>query len=245
MTHRRSARPGRTTLATAAAIVGGCSLLAGLAGCATPGSPAASTATPTSAAATAATVAAAPVAAAPVAAAPVAAAPVAAAPLAAAPVPAAPAAATSIPASPAATPASPASAPVSQPAPVTPVATTMATKTVPVPHFTTPDAAMRYLAAAYNSGNEAAIRHVTTPDSRGQFESERQWVKTFRFRDCTANGAPAWDYTCVLDIVANAPGVSPNIDATTGAVVMDEVALLVAPAARTGYYLEANQGCGG
>jgi hypothetical protein len=113
------------------------------------------------------------------------------------------------------------------------------------PHFTTPDAAMRYLAAAYNSGNEVAIRHVTTPDSRTQFESERQWVQTFRFRDCTANGAPTWDYNCVLDITANVPGVPPNIDATTGLVVMDEVALLVAPAARTGYYLESNEGCGG
>ncbi len=104
---------------------------------------------------------------------------------------------------------------------------------------------MRYLADAYNSGDEAAIRHVTTPDSRTQFESERQWVQTFRFRECTANGAPAWDYNCVLDITANVPGVSPNIDATTGLVVMDEVALLVAPAARTGYYVEANEGCGG
>jgi hypothetical protein len=104
---------------------------------------------------------------------------------------------------------------------------------------------MRSLAAAYNSGNETAIRHVTTPDSRAQFETERQWVKTFRFRDCTANGAPNWDYGCVLDITAYAPGVTPNTDATTGQVIMDEVTVLVAPAARTGYYLEANQGCGG
>lgn len=104
---------------------------------------------------------------------------------------------------------------------------------------------MRYLVAAYNSGNETAIRHVTTPDSRNQFESERQWVKTFRFRDCTANGAPNWDYSCVFDIVTLMPGVNPNVDATTGLVVMDEVTVLVAPAARTGYYLAANEGCGG
>lgn len=148
-------------------------------------------------------------------------------------------------------------APISIP-PAPPVATTATTppsasaspvaSTPPsasAPHFTTPDDAMRYLAAAYNSGDEVAIRHLTTPDSRTQFESERQWVQTFRFRDCTANGAPTWDYNCILDITANVPGVSPNIDATTGLVVMDEVALLVAPAARTGYYVEANEGCGG
>lgn len=104
---------------------------------------------------------------------------------------------------------------------------------------------MRYLAAAYNSGDEVAIRHVTTPDSRTMFEAERQWVTKFRFRDCVANGAPYWDYNCTLDIVATAPGVTQNIDATTGLVVMDEVALLVSPAARTGYYLNAVEGCGG
>jgi hypothetical protein len=155
-----------------------------------------------------------------------------------------------MPASSDATPAHPASASVSPTAAVTPAPTIAVTAvtaatTEPVPHFTTPDAAMRYLAGAYNSGDEAAIRHVTTPDSRTQFESERQWVQTFRFRECTANGAPAWDYTCVLDITAYVPGVNPNIDATTGVVVMDEVALLVGPAARTGYYVEANEGCGG
>jgi predicted lipid-binding transport protein (Tim44 family) len=137
-------------------------------------------------------------------------------------------------------PAPPVASPAASASPVPSIPTS-----VSAPHFTTPDDAMRYLAAAYNSGDEAAIRHVTTPDSRSQFESERQWVKTFRFRDCTANGAPTWDYNCTLDIIANVPGVSPNIDATTGLVVMDEVALLVAPAARTGYYVEANEGCGG
>jgi hypothetical protein len=104
---------------------------------------------------------------------------------------------------------------------------------------------MRYLAAAYNSGDEVAMRHVTTPDSRTEFEAERQWVKTFRFRDCTANGAPNWDYGCTLDIIATVPGISPDIDATTGQVLMDEVAVMVAPAVRTGYYLEVVQGCGG
>jgi hypothetical protein len=145
------------------------------------------------------------------------------------------------------------------PPPAPPVATTTAptppsAKAPPVvstpasgsaPHFTTPDDAMRYLAAAYNAGDEVAIRHVTTPDSRTEFEAERQWVKTFRFRDCTAIGAPYWTYNCTLDITANVPGVSPDIDATTGLVVMDEVALEVSPAARTGYYMDAVEGCGG
>jgi hypothetical protein len=104
---------------------------------------------------------------------------------------------------------------------------------------------MRYLVAAYNTGNETNIWHVTTPSSRDQFESERQWVKTFTFRSCAANGAPAWDYTCVLDITKTMPGITVATDPTTGAQIMSEVTVLVAPAARTGFYLEANEGCGG
>jgi hypothetical protein len=114
-----------------------------------------------------------------------------------------------------------------------------------VPHFTTPDAAMQYLVAAYNTNNEVNIRHVTTPDSRDQFEAERQWVKAFRFRSCTANGSPTWDHTCVLDIVTTMSEVSATIDPATGAQVMNEVTVLVAPAERTGFYLAANEGCGG
>jgi hypothetical protein len=114
-----------------------------------------------------------------------------------------------------------------------------------VPRFTTPDAAMQYLVAAYNTNNEVNIRHVTTPDSRDQFEAERQWVKTFHFRSCAANGSPTWDYTCVLNIVATMPDVSATIDPATGAQVMNEVTVLVAPAERTGFYLAANEGCGG
>jgi hypothetical protein len=184
---------------------------------------------------------AAPAAAAPVAAAAVAAAPVAAAPVAAALAPS-PAPATNVPSIPAGsdTTTSPHTTPTNPPATAIVAATTDR-----VPHFTTPDDAMRYLAAAYNSGDEVAIRHVTTPDSRTEFEAERQWVQTFRFRDCVAMGAPYWTYNCTLDITANAPGVGPNIDATTGLVVMDEVALEVSPAARTGYYMDAVEGCGG
>jgi hypothetical protein len=89
---------------------------------------------------------------------------------------------------------------------------------------------MRYLVAAYNTGNETNIWHVTTPSSRDQFESERQWVKTFTFRSCAANGAPAWDYTCVLDITKTMPGIAVATDPTTGTQIMSEVTVLVARA---------------
>jgi hypothetical protein len=240
MTHRNLIRPVRPSLA-ASTIVGGCALLAGLAGltgCAAPGSPTAAPPRP-------------PVSPQAVAVSPQA---VAVSPHAVALAPVSAPSSGNPPSVPAVTVPTVASPPVASPSaiavptptiPADPKVVHAAVSAAQPPHFATPDAAMRYLAAAYNSGNETAIRHVTTPDSRTQFEAERQWVKTFRFSDCTANGAPTWDYNCVLDIIANVPGVSPNIDANTGLVVMDEVALLVAPAARTGYYVEANEGCGG
>ena len=137
-------------------------------------------------------------------------------------------------------PALPAAVPVA-PTPVTPASSPLGQTTatdILAPHFDTPEAAMRYLVAAYNANNETNVEHVTTPDSRVEFEAERQWVKTFQFNRCTPNGAPTWDYTCVLDIAATMPGVE------VGNQVMDEVTVIVAPAARPGYYLAANEGCG-
>ena len=239
MTHPSVIRPVRPSLA-AFTVVGGCVLLAGLVGCAAPGSPTAAAPRQTGSPQ----------------AVPVSAPAVALAPTRRTSPPSAPTSPTTPPTSPtsatapatAPTSASPAVSASAAPAPTTqadPEVVNAAVSAALPPHFATPDAAMRYLVAAYNSGDETAVRHVTTPDSRTQFESERQWVKTFRFRDCTANGAPNWDYSCVFDIVALMPGVNPNVDETTGLVVMDEVTVLVAPAARTGYYLAANQGCGG
>ena len=148
----------------------------------------------------------------------------------------------------------PPQAPQPPPAPtaVAPTAAPASRSADAPPHFATPDAAMRYLVAAYNSGDEAAVRHVTSPSSREPFEAERQWVKSFAFRSCAANGAPNWDYTCVLDIAGRMPGVpDPATDPATGSMdpaslqAMNEVTVLVAPAATPGWYLEANEGCGG
>jgi len=112
------------------------------------------------------------------------------------------------------------------------VATTPAT----VPHFATPEAAMRYLVTAYNSHDMAAEMHVTTPDSRAQLETERQWVQTFTFNSCSPNTGGG-DYTCQLDMATKVQPDDPNT-------AMGEIGVIVAPAARTGWYMYANNGCG-
>lgn len=96
---------------------------------------------------------------------------------------------------------------------------------------------MRFLVAAYNDHDITAEMHVTTPDSRAQLEQERQWVKTFSFDNCSVNPGGG-DYTCQFDIVT---AVQPD-DAN---VAMGEITVIAAPAARTGWYMYANYGCGG
>jgi hypothetical protein len=141
------------------------------------------------------------------------------------------------------------------------------------PHFDTPDAAMRYLVAAYNAHDMTAERHVTTPDARTQLESERQWVNTFSFDNCQVDGTQG-DYVCTFDMVSMVPtpSASASPDTTTGdtapdgsapdnaasddtvidstdstgaATEMGEITVLAAPALRPGWYMYASEGCGG
>lgn len=113
------------------------------------------------------------------------------------------------------------------------------------PHFTTPDAAMRYLVAAYNLHDLKAEMHVTTPDSRAALENERQWVNTFSFHSCTLNPGGG-DYSCQFDMVSKVKTTDQGTD-SFGADIqqMGEITVLVAPAQRPGWYMYYNEGCGG
>jgi hypothetical protein len=127
-----------------------------------------------------------------------------------------------------------------------------------VPHFDTPDAAMRYLVAAYNAHDLTAEKHVTTPDARTQLESERQWVNTFSFDNCQVDGTQG-DYVCVFDMASMVPtpsasaaadtatdGTATDSTGSTGAATeMGEITVIVAPALRPGWYMYASEGCGG
>jgi hypothetical protein len=75
-------------------------------------------------------------------------------------------------------------APSSRPAPPRPAGV----------HFSTPQAAMRYLAAAYNRGDIVALKHVTTPDARAALLALRQEAINFRLESCTRQ--PIGDYRC-------------------------------------------------
>jgi len=110
---------------------------------------------------------------------------------------------------------------------------------------------MRYLVAAYNRHDITAEMHVTTPDARTQLEAERQWVNTFRFDSCDVDGGQG-DYVCMFDMVSMVPTPAADagsIDGTqadaNAGTEMGEITVIVAPAARPGWYMYASEGCGG
>jgi hypothetical protein len=145
----------------------------------------------------------------------------------------------------------PASTPPSVPTPANPPSVPRPSA-VPVaagsaPHFATPDAAMRYLVAAYNRHDIASEMHVTTPDSRAALETERQWVNTFSFHSCTVNPGGG-DYSCQFDMVSKVKKATNDDFNPFGDDVvenMGEITVLVAPAQRPGWYMYFNEGCGG
>jgi hypothetical protein len=74
---------------------------------------------------------------------------------------------------------------------------TSSASTDPTPtvvHFTTPQAAMRYLTAAYNRNDQAALRKVTNEIARSALLRLRDEATNLRLQSCTRNRSG--DYTC-------------------------------------------------
>ena len=65
------------------------------------------------------------------------------------------------------------------------------------PHFGSPEAAMRYLAAAWNANDLVSLKHVTDPSARDQLNNMHGVATNLRLNHCDAN--PAGDYTCYFD----------------------------------------------
>jgi hypothetical protein len=63
-------------------------------------------------------------------------------------------------------------------------------------YFSTPQAAMRYLAAAYNRNDLVALGHVTTPIVRANLVAMRRTAVNLQLVGCSAN--PAGDFACAF-----------------------------------------------
>ena len=109
------------------------------------------------------------------------------------------------------------------------------------PHFDTPEAAMTYLAAAWNSGNVQEIDYVTNPAGRQEMDAMAAQMVNMQFKNCTAN--PAGDYTCFFshDI---APSTSPTTYPNPMGYPPGEAVFTVAPAETPGWYLTQVIHCG-
>ena len=102
------------------------------------------------------------------------------------------------------------------------------------PHFSTPQSAMRYLAAAYNRHDVTAMHHVTTPSSFRQLTTMWSGPINLKLESCKATGRG--DYLCDFrhDLPKNMHQHGYGV-----------AEMIVAPAITPGWYLYAIPTCGG
>ena len=100
------------------------------------------------------------------------------------------------------------------------------------PHFETPQAAMIYLADAYNAGDLTALHHVTEPRAFSRLMSMRSDALNLRLKYCTPN--PRGDFTCYFrhDF--------PASEHKTG---HGQAVFIAAPALNPGWYMYQFQSC--
>ena len=100
------------------------------------------------------------------------------------------------------------------------------------PHFDTPQAAMIYLADAYNAGDLTALHHVTEPRAFSRLMSMRSDAFNLRLKYCTPN--PRGDFTCYFrhDF--------PASEHKTG---HGQAVFIAAPALNPGWYMYQFQSC--
>jgi hypothetical protein len=104
----------------------------------------------------------------------------------------------------------------------------------PLP-FATPEAAMRYLAVAYNTHDAAALRTVTTPSARDALEAMRSEAVNLQLRRCAKQ--PAGDYQC--DFTHDYPAALHKSRSAHGAATFT-----VGPAVKPGWYMTVLESCG-
>jgi hypothetical protein len=102
------------------------------------------------------------------------------------------------------------------------------------PHFDSPQQAMRYLTAAYNRGDLAALRKVTTASARGALLDMRKEAVNLRLDSCSKR-LNAGDYDCYFD---------HDYPASLHRSGHGHATFLAAPATRPGWYMTVLIGCG-
>jgi hypothetical protein len=127
--------------------------------------------------------------------------------------------------------AAPAPAATTPPSSVAPAPPT----TAGPPHFDTPQAAMTYLAAAWNANDTVALRHVTNPAARDALDAMHAEAVNLRLDHCDER--PEGDYLCSFrhDYPAGTATAEPG---------GGQAVFLVGPALTPGWYMTVLQSCG-
>lgn len=128
----------------------------------------------------------------------------------------------------------------------TPTPTTSPTPTVP--YFATPEAAMRYLATAWNRHDLVALKHVTTQIAREALESMRTEAIDLQLVRCDRN-TDRRDYDCTFrhGFPAGYDPKAPHDDAGQGyaeSTTPGTASFVVGPATRSGWYMTVLESCG-
>ncbi len=100
-------------------------------------------------------------------------------------------------------------------------------------HFTTPQAAMEYLAAAYNNDDLTALGHVTTPRARADLLGMRSEAVNLRLQNCSRR--PVGDYVCQF---------AHDYPSSLHRSGHGHAVFLAGPADKPGWYMTVLKGCG-
>jgi hypothetical protein len=101
-------------------------------------------------------------------------------------------------------------------------------------HFDTPEAAMRYLANAWNHDDLTALKHVTDPSARGQLIGMKTEATNLTLDHCTKNAGG--DYECIFNHDYPKGYKTTKLHGTAE--------FTVGPADKPGWYMTYFESCG-
>ncbi|HUR12868.1 MAG TPA: hypothetical protein VM097_00095 [Mycobacteriales bacterium] len=136
------------------------------------------------------------------------------------------------------------SSPETLSAPTPSVSPTGSPTPAPIPSFTTPEAAMSYLADAWNRHDLVSLKRVTTPSAREALESMRVEAVNLQLDHCEYNKYRK-DYGC--SFTHDFPSGYSGRDHGIGYRQTDKpgtALFTVGPARRSGWYMTVLEECG-
>jgi hypothetical protein len=113
-----------------------------------------------------------------------------------------------------------------------PPTTAPTTRTLSPLHFTTPQGAMRYLAAAYNREDLAALKKVTNASARSALLAMRQGATNLTLTSCSRRASG--DYVCQF---------RHDFPARRHRAGHGHATFLAAPATKSGWYMTVLMDC--